>query len=61
MKKSVTFETEELADLQSAVIRMLWTWQARKEEDHPDADKYLERYQQLYIKISGVRWDKNSQ
>jgi len=60
MKKSVTFEPEELTDLQSAVIRMLWTWQARKEEDHPDADKYLERYQRLYVKISGVRWDKDN-
>jgi len=60
MKKSVTFEPEELTDLQSAVIRMLGTWQARKEEDHPDADKYLERYQRLYVKISGVRWDKDN-
>jgi len=38
---------------------MLWTWQARKEEEHPDADEYLERYQRLYVKISGVRWDKD--
>jgi hypothetical protein len=60
MKKSVTFEPDELADLQTAVIRMLWTWQARKEEAHPDADKYLERYQRLYLKISNARWDQNS-
>jgi hypothetical protein len=56
VKKSVTFEAEELADLQTALIRMLWTWQARKEENHPDAETYLERYQQLYLKISGARW-----
>jgi hypothetical protein len=37
---------------------MLWTWQARKEEEHPDADKHLERYQRLYLKISDARWDK---
>jgi hypothetical protein len=59
MKKSVTFESEELTDLQTAVIRMLWTWQARKEEKHPDADRYIKRYQQLYVKISGARWDKD--
>ena len=59
MKKSLSFGAEELSDLQAAVIRMLWTWQARKEEEHPDADKYLERYQRLYVKISGVRWDKD--
>ena len=59
MKKSVTFEPEELTDLQTAVIRMLWTWQARKEEEHPDADKYLKRYQRLYVKISGARWEKD--
>jgi hypothetical protein len=56
MKKSVAFESEELTDLQTAVIRMLWTWQARKEAEHPDADKYLARYQRLYVKISGARW-----
>ena len=60
MKKSVAFEPEELADLQTAVIRMLWTWQARKEAKHPDADKYLERYQRLYVKISDARWDKDN-
>ncbi len=59
MKKSVTFESEELTDLQTAVIRMLWTWQARKEEEHPDADKHIKRYQRLYVKISGARWDKD--
>jgi hypothetical protein len=57
----MAFELEELADLQTAVIRMLWTWQARKEADHPDADRYLERYQRLYVKISSVRWDKDNQ
>ena len=59
MKKRLSFGAEELSDLQTAVIRMLWTWQARKEEEHPDADEYLERYQRLYVKISGVRWDKD--
>jgi hypothetical protein len=59
MKKSVSFGPEELSDLQTAVIRMLWMWQARKEKEHPDADEYLERYQRLYVKISGVRWDKD--
>jgi len=49
VKRSVAFELEELADLQTAVIRMLWTWQARKEAEHPDADRYLERYQRLYV------------
>jgi predicted metal-dependent hydrolase len=58
MSRSVTFNPDELADLQTAVIRMLWTWQARKEEEHPDADKHLERYQRLYLKISDARWDK---
>jgi hypothetical protein len=57
----MAFELEELADLQTAVIRMLWTWQARKEADHPDADRYLERYQRLYVKLSSVRWDKDNQ
>ncbi|GAB4531560.1 MAG: hypothetical protein Kow0063_10980 [Anaerolineae bacterium] len=61
MKKNVVFEKEELADLQTAVIRMLWTWQARKEADHPEADRYLERYQKLYVKISGARWGEEDQ
>ena len=61
MTRRVTFDADELADLQTAVIRMLWTWQARKEEKHPDADKHLERYQRLYLKISDARWEpKNS-
>ena len=59
MKKSVTFEADELTDLQTAVIRRLWTWQARKEAEHPDAEKYIERYQQLYVKISGARWGQS--
>jgi hypothetical protein len=61
MKKSVTFEPSELTDLQTAVIRMLWTWQARKEAKHPDADKYIERYHELYVKISGARWSQSDQ
>ena len=58
MNRSVTFSPDELADLQTAVIRMLWTWQARKAEAHHAADKHLERYQRLYLKISDARWDK---
>jgi hypothetical protein len=60
MKTSLVFETEELADLQTAVIRMLWTWQARKEARHLDADEYLERYQRLYVKIANARWSPES-
>jgi hypothetical protein len=56
----MTFEPEELTDLQTAVIRMLWTWQARKEAEHPEADRYLERYQRLYLKISNARWSEDS-
>lgn len=56
MKKKLVLEAEELADLQTAVIRMLWTWQARKEAEHIDAERYLERYQQLYLKIANARW-----
>lgn len=60
MTKSVRFEREELADLQRAVMRMLWAWQAHKEEtEHPDADKYIERYQRLYTKIASARWGRN--
>jgi hypothetical protein len=59
MKKNIAFELDELADLQTAVIRMLWTWQARKDAQHPDADKYIERYQQLYVKISNARWGQD--
>jgi hypothetical protein len=40
---------------------MLWTWQARKEAKHPDADKYIERYHELYVKISGARWSQSDQ
>ena len=58
MEKRLTFEPEELTDLQTAVIRMLWTWQARKEAKHPDADEHIKRYQQLYVKITNVRWSK---
>jgi hypothetical protein len=61
VKKSVAFELEELTDLQTAVIRMLWTWQARKEAKHPESDRYLERYQRLYLKISNARWSEDSQ
>lgn len=57
----MAFEKEELADLQTAVIRMLWTWQARKEAEHPEADRYLERYQRLYVKISNARWSEDKQ
>jgi len=57
-KKSLVFEPEELVDLQSAVMRMLWAWQARKEEAHPEADKHIERYQRLYVKLTGARWSR---
>jgi hypothetical protein len=56
MKTNLVLENDELADLQTAVIRMLWTWQARKEAQHPDAEGYLERYQRLYVKITNARW-----
>lgn len=56
MTKRIALESDELADLQRAVIRMLWTWQARKDAKHPDADKYIDRYRQLYLKITDVRW-----
>ncbi|UCC89474.1 MAG: hypothetical protein JSV81_09225 [Anaerolineales bacterium] len=58
MKKSVDFEPNELADLQAAVIRMLWAWQARKETKYPGAEKYIERYQRLYVKIASARWNQ---
>ncbi len=58
MKQNVVFESNELADLQTAVIRMLWAWQARKDTEHPNADEYIERYQRLYLKISNARWDQ---
>ena len=61
MVKSVTFDANELTDLQTAVIRMLWTWQARREAEHPDAEKYIERYHELYVKISGARWSQRDQ
>jgi hypothetical protein len=56
MKTNLVLENDELADLQTAVIRMLWTWQARKEAQHPDAEDHLERYQRLYVKITNARW-----
>ena len=59
MRKNVVFEKGELADLQAAVIRMLWTWQARQDAEHRDAEKYLERYHRLYVKIAGVRWSQD--
>jgi hypothetical protein len=58
MKMNMVFESDELADLQTAVMRMLWAWQARKIIGHPDAERYIERYQRLYVKITGARWDQ---
>lgn len=57
MRKRVVFEADELNDLKTAVIRMLWAWQARKETNYPNADKHIERYQRLYVKITNARWD----
>ena len=57
--KSVVFKPEELADLQVAVIRMLWAWQAHREIKHPDAEENIDRFQQLYIKISEARWSED--
>ena len=59
MTKSVVFKPEELADLQAAVIRMLWAWQAHREIEHPDADEQIDRFQQLYVKISEARWSQD--
>jgi hypothetical protein len=56
--KKVAFDTDELQDLQTAVMRMLWTWQARKDAKHPEADEHLERFQRLYVKITHARWDE---
>jgi hypothetical protein len=58
-KMSIIFESDELSDLQAAVLRMLWAWQARKDAQHPDAEEHIERYQRLYVKISGARWSKD--
>ena len=59
--KSVVFKPEELADLQAAVIRMLWAWQAHREIEHPDAEKNIDRFQQLYVKISEARWSQDKE
>jgi hypothetical protein len=52
IKKGMVFEREELDYLQTAVKRMIWRWQARKNFADADADEGLERYQLLYEKIA---------